>query len=316
MIVTGEKVNPSHDDRREFIGPLACPACGGPGKAVGLTLWTGEGDVVELGRCRSCRTQYWWRIAPGADRSSDYWEDYKFELYEDTAVLRSYHERYARMLSLLSRLGISPVSLLDIGGGIGNFAEWAKGQGISALMSDVDPVAVDSARGRGVLAYTPDELDSAVPKEGIDLVTLWDVVEHTADPATMVREALPRLRPGGVMFIETPDASFPARQVLLKLRAFTRGRFDRTGSMYYWEHKVYFTERGLRTLLSQLGLRVLIVERWTSPRAKIVKLFSRGGPQGVFALNRAIARAYPMAQAALERLRLGNKLIVVAIKDQ
>jgi 2-polyprenyl-3-methyl-5-hydroxy-6-metoxy-1,4-benzoquinol methylase len=271
--------------------------------------------VTELGRCRSCRTQYWWSVAPGIDRSSEYWEDYKFELYEDAAVLRSYHERYARMLSMLAGLGIRPLTLLDIGGGIGNFAEWATGQGISALMSDVDPVAVDSARRRGVRAYTPDELDTAVPKEGVDVVTLWDVVEHTAEPAALVGEALTRLRAGGVIFIETPDAAFPVRQMLLKLRSLTQGRVDRTGSMYYWEHKVYFTEKGLSILLGQLGLRVLKVEHWTSPRAKIVKLFSRGGPQGVFALNRAIARAYPLAQASLERLRLGNKLIVVATTD-
>jgi SAM-dependent methyltransferase len=220
------------------------------------------------------------------------------------------------MLSLLARLGIRPVTLLDIGGGIGNFAEWATRQGISAFMSDVDPVAVDSARGRGVRAYTPDELDAAVPKEGVDVVTLWDVIEHTAEPAALVRDSLTHLRKGGVIFFETPDAAFPARQVLLTLRSLTGGRVDRTGGMYYWEHKVYFTERGIRTLLGQLGLRVLTVERWTSPRAKIVKLFSRGGPQGVFALNRGIARAYPVAQAGLERLRLGNKLIVVATNDR
>jgi len=295
---------------------LACPACGGAGQSVGLTLWSGPGQVAELGRCQTCRTQYWWSVTPGVDRSSDYWEEYKFELYEDSAVLRSYHERYARMLALLTRLDIRPATLLDIGGGIGNFAEWASGQGISAMMSDVDPVAVDSARRRGVRAYTPDELDAAVPKDGVDVVTLWDVVEHTADPAALVGEGRARLRPGGALFIETPDAAFPARQVLLTLRSSTRGRVDRTGSMYYWEHKVYFTEQGIRALLGRLGLRVLAVERWTSPRAKMVKLFSRGGPQGVFALNRAIARAYPLAQAGLERLRLGNKLIVVATTDR
>ena len=305
-------VSPQRPDRPGTGGPLACPACGGSARPAGLTLSSGDGVVAELGRCRSCKTQYWWRVAPGTDRSSDYWEDYKFELYEDAAVLRSYHERYARMLSLLAGLGITPATLLDVGGGIGNFAAWATEQGISALMSDVDPTAVDAACRRGVRAYTPDELGTAVPGEGVDLVTLWDVIEHTADPAALIGQSLPALRAGGVVFIETPDAAFPARRMLLLLRSLTGGRVDRTGGMYYWEHKVYFSARGLRTFLGRLGLRVLTVERWTSPRAKIVKLFGRGGPQGAFALNRAMARAYPVAQAGLERLRLGNKLIVVA----
>jgi len=314
--MAGNDMLPSRDVRSEPVGALVCPACGGSGKPVGLTLSSGDGHLVELRRCRSCRTQFWWSVATDVDRSSDYWEAYKFELYEDAAVLDSYHERYARMVALLDRLGIRPGTLLDIGGGIGNFAEWATRQGISAFMSDVDPAAVESARGRGVRAYTPDDLDDALPEAGVDVVTLWDVIEHTADPAELVHEALARLRPGGAVFFETPDAAFPARQALLTLRSATRGRVDRTGSMYYWEHKVYFTEQGLRTLLTRLGLRVLAVERWTSPRAKMVKLFSRGGPQGVFALNRAIARAYPVAQAGLERVRLGNKLIVVATHDR
>ena len=149
------------------------------------------------------------------------------------------------------------------------------------------------------------------------MVTLWDVVEHTAEPAVLVGEALARLRPGGVLFIETPDAAFPARQMLLTLRSLTRrpcrshrqhvllgaqGVLHRTGPQHAsWVSSAYGS---------------VTVEHWTSPRAKMVKLLSKGGPQGVFAMNRAIARTYPLAQAGLERLGLGNKLIVVATNER
>ena len=243
-------------------------------------------DIVTL---PSCGSEFWsagprptaaahpdQSSAPDRD-ASEYWEEYKFELYADVAVRQAYEERYARMLALLLSLDLRPKSLLDMGGGIGNFALWGAERGLRAIMTDVDAGAVAEARARGVEAVLPDDLAGLLPAGGVDLVTLWDVIEHTSEPAILLEQACAALAPGGALFFETPDARFPLRKGTLGMHRATGGRVDRTGALYYWEHKVYFTESGLRRLLDRHGMRTVAVQRWTSPRAKMTKLLADPG---------------------------------------
>ena len=122
------------------------------------------------------------------------------------------------------------------------------------------------------------------PRAGSTWWTLWDVIEHTSEPAILLEQACAALAPGGALFFETPDARFPLRKGTLGMHRATGGRVDRTGALYYWEHKVYFTESGLRRLLDRHGMRTVAVERWTSPRAKMTKLLADPGALGLSAL--------------------------------
>lgn len=299
---------------RDALDADACPGCLTIGRATSLTPSLPGGGNATLLRCPSCGTEYWRLDNKGVDDESEYWEEYKFDLYADTAVQEAYEGRYERMLSMIEGLGFHPNSFLDIGGGIGNFAAWLAERGMTSYMTDIDSSAVAAAKERGVHAVESKDLDSLVPVDGVDAVTLWDVVEHVADPAAFVSEALTRLRPGGVLFFETPDARFPLRKAVLGVRAASKGRVDKTGALYYWEHKVYFTERGMAMLLMRLGARIVGVERWTSPRAKMTKLLGSDKALGTSAFYRGIGRVYPYADTGIERMRLGNKLIVVATK--
>jgi 2-polyprenyl-3-methyl-5-hydroxy-6-metoxy-1,4-benzoquinol methylase len=292
----------------------ACPACLTIGRSTSFTLSLPDGGNATLLRCPTCGTEYWRLDKKGVDAKSEYWEEYKFDLYADEAVQKAYEERYERMLSMIEGLGFLPNSVLDIGGGIGNFAAWLAERGVTSYMTDIDSSAVAAAKERGVQAVEAKDLNSLVPVDGVDAVTLWDVVEHVADPAAFVGEALTRLRPGGVLFFETPDARFPMRKAVLVVRAVSRGRVDKTGALYCWEHKVYFTERGMAMMLMRLGVRVVGVERWTSPRAKMTKILGSDEALGTSAFYRGIGRMYPYADTGIERMRLGNKLIVVATK--
>ena len=300
---------------RFLLMEMGCPACGGQGRPTSLTLPVPEVGSVILVRCRSCMTEYWRKDGTTRGQQSEYWEGYKFELYSDVEVRRSYEERYDRFFRLLGALGRTPTTLLDVGGGIGNFAYWAMNRGLRAYMTDLDASAVAAARERGVRAFLSTELDDGLGRQDVDTVCLWDVIEHTSDPSSLVNRVLGRLEAGGTLFIETPDARFPLRRVLLGLRALTFDRLDRTGGLYYWEHKVYFTEKGIRGLLGRCGAQVVHVERWTSPSAKMVKLLGPSGSIGdKSAIYRALGSVYPRVSPVLERFAIGNKLIVVAVK--
>lgn len=299
---------------------LRCPACAATGRPLRLVVDPG----CRLVRCRQCATQYLRRLPgdpaagtgaeatdPGTD--SEYWEQYKFDVYGSEDVRRGYHERYDLGFAMVrSRIG-QVGSVLDVGCGIGNFLDWATRQGLEAVGVDVDAGAVATVRGRGLAAALPEDLDSLLGGDGTtDVVTMWDVVEHVYDPAEFVGSFVPRLRPGGALLLETPDAAFPVRAVFRALHHVSRGRIDFAGSMYYWEHKVYFTEEGLRRLLAAHGCEVLAVRRLTSPRAKMQHEFAHRLETKATVSKRLLSRWWPVTEAVFRRLGWGNKLIVLA----
>lgn len=145
----------------------------------------------------------------------------------------------------------------------------------------------------------------------MDAGTMWDVIEHIVDPRPVVRDLVRKIRPGGALVIETPDANFPVRPALRWLRCASRGRIKLSGKMYYWEHKVYFTEEGLSRLVRSEGCEVVKVLRMNSPHVKMTKIFQHSAAQGNLA-GRVLYRTWPFLDGATRRLGLGNKLILVA----
>jgi SAM-dependent methyltransferase len=136
------------------------------------------------------------------------------------------------------------------------------------------------------------------------------VIEHLYDPAPVVDQVLKKLRPGGILILETPDAAFPVRTAVLAAYGMSRGRFDLTAHLYYWEHKIYFTESGLRSILGRVGCEVLGVKHETSPRTKMQEIFNRYARDSFS--NRLIARLWPFLERGARRLGKGNKLIITA----
>jgi len=293
-----------------------CPACSRAGRPLRLTK---EGRY-RLIRCGGCRTEYFrpdgsLREGGRANESvSEYWEDYKFQMYASPDVQQDYAARYDRALSLATgRLG-EIGSVLDVGCGIGNFLAYAQDRQLQASGMDVDSNAVKHARERGLVAFTPQELDEQMPDSSIDAVTMWDVIEHLYEPRPVVQSLARKVRPGGAMLLETPDAAFPLRALLLALHATSGGRVDLTDPLYYWEHKIYFTLAGLKILLDGAGFDVVAVRRETSPRAKMHRIFTHAAQERGRLGDRFLAGAWPLMESAARRTRIANKLVVVARK--
>lgn len=300
---------------------VTCPACRAGGRPLALVVEPG----CRLVRCPGCGTQYLRRIHPdagagdgGGDATADgteseYWEQYKFAVYDSDDVRRGYDERYDLAFQLLRARQGSATTVLDVGCGIGNFLDWARRHGLDAVGVDVEPRAVAVARDRGLRAAVPDAVDEILGPSGtVDVLTLWDVIEHVYDPDALLGQFVPRVVPGGAVLLETPDAAFPVRPVFRALHRISRGRLDLVGAMYYWEHKVYFTESGLRRLLAAHGCELLEVRRLTSPRAKMAHTFSHDLERHRSLGGRLLAVAWPLAERVFRRLGWGNKLVVLA----
>jgi len=105
--------------------------------------------------------------------------------------------------------------LLDVGAAVGIFVERARRAGWSA--AGLEPSSWAAAHARDVLGQpvTTGTLEQERPPSGsLDVVTLWEVIEHLPDPAATLREIHRILKPGGHLALSTPDARSPVSRLL------------------------------------------------------------------------------------------------------
>jgi SAM-dependent methyltransferase len=93
--------------------------------------------------------------------------------------------------------------------------------------------------------------DAGSPDASFDVVALIDVVEHLADPLALLREAARVTRPGGILYLVTPDVDSLSARVL-------RGR--------WWglrpAHIYYFSRRSMAAALERAGFEVVEVRSY------------------------------------------------------
>lgn len=121
----------------------------------------------------------------------------------------------------IRRLGLGRV--LDVGCGVGRNLSHLDGNGVGV---DHNPTSIETARGRGLTAYTTDDFatsDDAVPAS-FDSVLFAHVLEHLSreDAVDLVRRSLPYVRPGGQVVVICPQqrgqASDPTHVTFLPAR--------------------------------------------------------------------------------------------------
>ena len=136
--------------------------------------------------------------------------------------------------------------LLDVGAYCGYFLEVAREAGFEAEGLELSSWAGGHARERGFAVHAETLSERARHGAAYDVVTLWDVIEHCADPRRDLEAALRLLRPGGRLFLATIDAGSLVARLL--------------GSRWPWlmdMHLFYFDRSNLAALLEDVGFRVV-----------------------------------------------------------
>jgi SAM-dependent methyltransferase len=145
-------------------------------------------------------------------------------------------------------LGQRQGRVLDVGCATGLFLREMSQAGWQA--AGIEPIAsaADFARRRFGLDVFQGMLgEAAYESESFDVVTLWDVLEHTFSPSTELVNAARLLRPGGLLALSVPNWDSPDRWIF--------GR--------HWQgldsprHLFVFTRDSLTRLLTQAGFSIL-----------------------------------------------------------
>jgi predicted TPR repeat methyltransferase len=228
------------------LNDIKCPFCLGD-KLFRYRAVAHDADskLINIVECVSCSAGWQWPLQRTAAQSEQIFD----EAYT-TQVNGSYFDRDRResvaasqVAHIQSKLRTAG-RLLDVGCGDGTFAR--KMAGIGWQSYGLDPAlhkTITENHAGGYVKLCSDNLADLPDEDGFDLITLWDVVEHVEKPDQLLSDAFTRLKPGGLMIVETGNYQCTARLC----NASTWWNFQ-------MDHRWYLAPPQLRTLLESIGL--------------------------------------------------------------
>jgi 2-polyprenyl-3-methyl-5-hydroxy-6-metoxy-1,4-benzoquinol methylase len=243
--------------------------------------------IDRLVRCRACGLQYISPrpMAPEIVEAYSKGDDYPY-VSQVAARERTFIDAVAHIEKLLPGRG----RILDIGTAAGAFL-WAARRR-EWQVEGCEPnqwLAEWGSRHYGIPIRTGEIFDQGFLPRSFDVVTLWDVIEHTPDPTRVLQTAAELIRPGGLVVINYPDiGSWLARAL------------GRRWPFLSSVHLYYFTRETMKSLLERHGFEVIEMRAHVQ-RLEVDYLLSRGA-----AVSRLLSNSL---QALARTLGLGKRQV-------
>lgn len=253
------------EPRLPELESVACALCGEeafevvlpslrtPGEAIDLgTVFRSSGDEPlkdQMVRCARCGLLY---VCPRLreDLVLEGYEDARDETFVSQAAFRE--RTFARCLDRVERAARPPGRrALDVGAAGGSFLAVARGRGYQVSGCEPSAWMCEFAREHyGIELHRGTLFDLPLKEGSVDLLTLWDVLEHTADPKAVLERSQTLLAPGGVLALTYPDyGSLPARLL------------GRRWPFLLTVHLYYFVPETMRALLERTGFEPVVFRR-------------------------------------------------------
>ncbi len=195
--------------------------------------------------------------------------------------------------------------LLDVGCHVGIFVEIASEHGWDAWGVEPSHWAAVEARRRGLQVVEGTMASAGFADGFFDVITMWDVIEHVADPMAEVREAYRLLKPGGLLVIHTMDIESPFARLM--------------GARWPWlmeMHITYFSRRTLRMLVEKAGFQVVEIR----PQGRYLRLGYLATRVEAFVpwLGRGLGRlfAWLRVDGKAVPINLGDLVTLFAVKRE
>jgi 2-polyprenyl-3-methyl-5-hydroxy-6-metoxy-1,4-benzoquinol methylase len=201
--------------------------------------------------------------------------------------------------------------LLDVGCAMGSMLEEAKAAGWDPAGVETSEFAAKyAAEHTGCPVYAGTLEKAAFPSESFDVVTLMDVIEHVPEPAALIKEIFRVLRPGGVLFIVTPNFS----------SFFVWLYGPKAYGVWPEHHVVYFQPSTAQNLLRKSGFSRIITGSKDFYGHNLRRLLRREAPDNAVGMRAAfgsktgLIQARNIANRILMHVPLGDKLIALGQK--
>ncbi|MDX2094513.1 MAG: class I SAM-dependent methyltransferase [Alphaproteobacteria bacterium] len=170
--------------------------------------------------------------------------------YASGAYAGKRDKKIRRTLKRLKKLTryVATGRFLDVGCNVGFAVEAARMAGFEATGIEIDATAVRTATEHFPLnRYFATTIEDFTPEQPFDLVHCTEVIEHAIDTNAFAAHLARLTKPGGYLFLTTPDA----------------GHWRRPKSLVAWpeikplEHITWQTRRSLTLLLESHGFAVV-----------------------------------------------------------
>lgn len=283
------------ENNAKKLNLIICSVCG----ASDVYFWF-EKNSFDLYKCRKCEFIFT-ELVPDVSKiySEDYFSGAKcgfgyVDYDKDKQAMAGTFEFY---LDKIKEFSAEKGNILDVGTATGYFLEIAKMRNWNVMGVEISHFASKKARDRGLNVVTGKLENLNVPYEYFNVITFWDVLEHFSNPKLQLLLVRKMLKDGGIIAINTPDASSFVAKILGK----------------HWhllvppEHLVIFNQRNLSILLKSCGFDVL----WTG---KVGKKFTIQYALQVFS-NKLKLKPFAQVAEFFKYNALGKINIPINLRD-
>ena len=227
-----------------------CPGCNQISNSIYLYHKMGM-PIIQCPNCglgKACPDEF----NPETYYDASYFNGNRPDGYSDYLGARYVLQNHFRQeLELLKKLGAGRGELLELGCAYGYFLELAQHHyKVNGLEICEDAVAVCQTRGLVGVQHGAITAEKLAPMPMMDIVVMFDVIEHLSDPGAALKSAASKLRPNGLLVITTGDFS--------SLFAKTMGRHWRL--MTPPQHLWFFTPKSLKKMGDNLGLELIYID--------------------------------------------------------
>lgn len=252
---------PESTQQHERATTTGCPACESRRVTVGPRS---HSRFQTVARCRDCGACWLTEVPeqPATFTVEDVPEDYVDTWVDNKRESVGTGEWRRQLAWLREELSdVSAPSVYDVGAGDGEFLALARDEyGFEVGGNDILEGAVLTAKKRYGVDLDLGDLGSLGDRPKVDAVTMWCVLAHTSDGPGMLAGVADLIKPGGILFLQTPHRTL-ADRAFIAAKSATRGRWSRLSDRRLAiHHRILHTRQSVTALLRRHGFVDIEIE--------------------------------------------------------
>jgi 2-polyprenyl-3-methyl-5-hydroxy-6-metoxy-1,4-benzoquinol methylase len=194
-----------------------------------------------LVQCQNCEFIFS-RWIPSEKKIIDFYNQYPE--YENRNDITS--QRYRSLLGTFENFRLTN-NLIDVGCGDGKFLDLAKEKKWNVYGTEYIDRFIERCTEAGIKMHRGKYSPLNYTENIFDVLIWIEVIEHINNPVQEILNFKKNLRPGGIVYLTTPNFNSLSRRLLN----------EKWNVIFYPEHLCYYTPTTLRKLFEQNGFRLI-----------------------------------------------------------